>query len=81
MARMTITLSDDLHRALKETAARRGITLGEIIESSLRAYGVKTEESAAELVARARSRSGLDEAEALDLAVRETRSHRRSRTR
>lgn len=46
MARLTISLPDDLHRALKETAARE--------------------------------RSGLDEDEALELAVAETRAARAS---
>lgn len=71
MARVTITLPDALHRALKETAVRRGTTLGEVVRESLLFYGIKTPEEVAELVSRARSQSGLSEEEALALANRE----------
>jgi hypothetical protein len=77
MARLTITLSPERHRALKETAARRGTTIRSLVEESLDAYGIKTSEHAADLVARARKHSGLSEREALKLAVSETRAHRR----
>lgn len=77
MARLTITLPDDLHRALKEAAARRGRTIGDLIAESLELYGVKDQRAVMALVARARKRSGLAEAEALALAVRETRGVRR----
>ena len=76
MARITITLSDDKHRAVKEAAARQGKTIGEIINESLEFYGIKTTKSAAALVAKARQRSGLTEDEALKLAVEETRGER-----
>ncbi|HEX9594163.1 MAG TPA: CopG family transcriptional regulator [bacterium] len=76
MARLTITLSNETHRALKEATARRGETLGQIIEKSLQFYGVKTRESAAQLVARARQASRLGEAEALEVALSETRAAR-----
>lgn len=79
MARVTITLPDALHRALKEAATRRGTTLGDIVSESLVFYGIKTPEEVIELVARARERSGLEETEALALANRETRSVRNSR--
>ena len=76
MARLTITLSDERHRALKETAARRGITIGRLIEESLEFCGVKTTDEAATLVARARPRAQMSEDEAVDLATRETRAVR-----
>jgi len=79
MPRLTITLSPEKHRALKETAVRRGKTIRSLVEESLDAYGIKTVSQAAALVARARSRSGLAEAAAIKLAVRETRAHRRRR--
>jgi hypothetical protein len=79
MPRLTITLSPEKHRALKETAVRRGKTIRSLVEESLDAYGIKTVSQAAALVASARSRSGLTEAEAIKLAVRETRAHRRRR--
>jgi hypothetical protein len=77
MARLTITLSDERHRALREAALKRGKTIGQLIEESLEFYGIKTERSAAELVAKARARASLTEPEALRLAVAETRAARR----
>ena len=77
MARLTVTLTDERHAALKEAAARRRRTIGELIDESLEAYGVKSRESAERLVAEARRRSGLPEGQALRLALRETRAARR----
>jgi len=79
MARLTITLSDARYRALKETAARRGKTIGATIEECLERAGIKTVAGAAELVAQARQRSRASEAAAIALAVRETRAARRRR--
>ena len=79
MPRLTITLSLERHRALKETAVRRGKTIRSLVEESLDAYGVKTQSRAAALDAQARKRSGLTEAEALRLAAEETGAHRRRR--
>lgn len=76
MSRLTITLPDSLHRALKETAARRGQTQAEVIAESLVFYGIKSEEDAIELVERARAAGGLDEREALEIAIEETRAVR-----
>jgi hypothetical protein len=66
-----------MHRALKEEAVRRGLTIGRIIEQSLELAGVKTAEGAEDLVERARNRSRLGEEEALRLAAAETRRVRR----
>ncbi len=77
MARLTITLSDERHRALREAAVKRRKTIGQLIEESLEFYGIKSARSAAELVAKARARAALGEAEALRLAVEETRAARR----
>ena len=74
--RLTISLPDELHRALKEAAARRQRTIGDLIAESLALYGVKDEEAAASLVARARAHAAMDERAALKLAVRETRAVR-----
>jgi hypothetical protein len=79
MARLTITLSPERHRALKETAARRSKTIRSLVEESLDAYGIKTASQATALVTRARQRSAMNEAEATRLAVEETRAHRRRR--
>jgi predicted transcriptional regulator len=77
MARLTITLPDELHRALKEAAARRDRTIGDLVAESLEFYGIKTSEGARDLVAKARARSGLAEREAMALATEETRASRR----
>ena len=77
MPRLTITLSPERHRALKETAVRRGKTIRSLVEESLDAYGVKTISKAASLVHRAREHSRLSEAEALRLAKAETRAQRK----
>lgn len=76
MSRLTITLDDALHQSLKETAARQGRSIGKIIEEGLLLRGIKPVESAREMVARARQRAALDEADALNLAVAETRTQR-----
>jgi hypothetical protein len=76
MSRLTITLDDNLHRAVKETAARQGRSIGQIIEESLKLRGIKPMESARQLVARARSQSRHNEEEAIRLATEETRAHR-----
>lgn len=76
MARLTISLSDERHLALKEAAVRRGKTIGELIEESLDLYGIKTGQEVATLVAKARSHAGLQSDAALDLAVAETRDIR-----
>ena len=78
MARLTGTLSDARCRTLKETAARRGKTIGAIIDECLERAEIKTVASVADLVTRARERSGLNEPAAVALAVKETRAaHRR----
>ena len=79
MARLTITLPEGVHRALKEAAARRRRTIGDLIEESLALYGVKDDEAVSALVARARTHAAMDEREALKLAVKETRAARRAR--
>lgn len=77
MARLTIRLSDERHRALREAALSRRKTIGQLIEESLEFYGVKTVRSAGQIVAKARARAALSETEALRIAVAETRAARR----
>jgi len=79
MPRLTITLSEERQRAVKEAAARRGITITALIDESLERAGVRTSESAAQIVARARAKARLNDAEALDLALRETGAERATR--
>lgn len=77
MSRLTITLSDERYRALKEAAARRDKTIGQLIDESLEFYGIKSREDARELVRRARAHAGLGETEALAVALAEVESARR----
>jgi predicted transcriptional regulator len=77
MSRLTITLDDDLHRALKETAARHARSIAAIIEESVRLRGILDQASARALVGQARKRAQLDPNKALQLAVEETRSARK----
>ncbi|WP_447970654.1 CopG family transcriptional regulator [Nitrospira sp. M1] len=77
MARLTISLSDERHMALKEAAARRGKTIGELIDESLEWCGIKTTRTAEALVAKARSQARLKAKPAMDLAISETRLSRR----
>ena len=76
MSRLTITLDDNLHVALKETAARQGRSIAAIIEESLRLRGIRGRESAQSLVAKARRQAGLDPDEAMTIAVAETKAAR-----
>jgi len=76
MPRLTISLTDRTHRALKEAAARQGRSMGSLIEESLELRGILPTDSAQEIVARARSSAGLNDEEAMAIAVRETRLHR-----
>ena len=77
MSRQTITLSDEVWIALKETSIKRKKPVGQIIEKSLRAYGIKTRANALELLRMAQKQSNLAEEEALALSIEETRKTRR----
>ena len=79
MARVTINLTDRTHRALKEAAARQRRSMGSIIEESLALRGIQPYDTAKEVVAKARAKSGLDTEEAMTLAVEETRRFREGR--
>ena len=77
MGRLTITLDDSIHQALREAAARQGRSIGKIIEEGLVLRGIKPIESARQLVARARGNAALNDDEAMKLAVKETRAARK----
>lgn len=77
MTRLTITLSEPRHRALKETAAVRGKTIGQLIDESLDFYGIKSLDDAAELVRRARTTNVLSQQQAMDTALEEVQMARR----
>jgi predicted transcriptional regulator len=76
MSRLTITLDDQLHQALKEAAARQHRSIASIIEESLVYRGIRTRSEARNLVASARKRAALSEEDAMALALEETRSER-----
>ncbi|MFP4168546.1 MAG: ribbon-helix-helix protein, CopG family [Desulfonatronovibrionaceae bacterium] len=73
---MTINLDDELQRALKETAVRQGQSVSKIIEESLRLRGIKSTETARQIVARVRQQAGLNEEEALKMGIEETQAYR-----
>ena len=79
MPRLTISLTDRTHRALKAAAARQGRSMGALIEESLELQGILSSDTARDIVERARSSAGLSDREAMAIAVRETRRHRAGR--
>ncbi len=79
MPRMTITLSQARQRALKEAAARRGVSITALIDESLELAGIGIEESAEDILERARVNSGLSEEEAMALALEVTAAVRAER--
>ena len=76
MGRLTITLASDVHRALKEAAARQNRSMASIIEESLRLWGIQRYDTVRQIVAKARTQSGLGSGEAMTLALEETRRFR-----
>lgn len=77
MVRLTINLSEERQRALKQAAAERGKTMGQLVEESLEFYGIKSRQEAAALIERARENAGLDDAKALELGLEATRAVRK----
>jgi len=75
---MTISLQEQRHQALKETAARTGKTMTQIIDEALAGYGLKSAASALDLVNMARRNSNLSEDEAMAFALAEVKEYRRS---
>jgi hypothetical protein len=69
MPRMTITLSQERQQALKEAAARRGMTITAIIDESLELAGVVPRRNAWDILAKARQNSNMDPDEAMALAL------------
>ena len=79
MSRLTITLPDERYRALKEAAAQRGRTIGQLIDESLEFYGIKSRDEAKEIVRRARASADLTEEEAMSVALEEVERVRAGR--
>jgi len=73
MSRLTVTLSDERYRALKEAAAQRGRTIGQLIDESLEFYGIKSRDDAREIVRRARAYADLPEDKAMSIALDEVK--------
>jgi predicted DNA-binding ribbon-helix-helix protein len=69
MSRLTITLDEARYRALKEAAAQRNKTIGQLIDESLDFFGIKSQAQAQALVNRARARSDLTDEQALAIAM------------
>jgi len=78
MSRLTISISDEMYRALKEAAVRQGRSIGSIIEEGLHLRGIKPIEDARSLVKVARANAALTDTEALDISTEETRLQRSS---
>jgi predicted DNA-binding ribbon-helix-helix protein len=79
MSRLTITLSEPRYRALKEAAAQRDKTIGQLIDESLDFYGIKSREQAKDLVRRARAGSGVSDEQAMALALDAQHATRQAR--
>ena len=77
MNRLTITLSEERYRALKQAAAQRDKTIGQLIDESLDFYGIKSRDGARELVRRARVHAKLTEAQACAFAAEQVAVVRR----
>ncbi len=71
MSRLTITLDDGLHRALREAAARQGRSIRSIIEEGLILRGIQPMEDARALVKKARDAADLSESDAMKIALSE----------
>jgi len=69
-----VKLSDARYKALKEAAAKRGKTIGQLIDESLEFYGIKSHDEALELVRRSRANSQLTESEAMSIAQSEVKA-------
>ena len=76
MPRFTISLSDRIYRALKESASQQSRSMGSIIEESLERRGIGLHDTARGMVAKARARSGMSADDAMTLAIEETRRFR-----
>lgn len=78
MPRLTITLTEERYQALKEAATKRRKSLIAVIDESLDFYGIKSQQTALELVAQARRRAALSEEDALALALQEVSAVRKA---
>ena len=77
MSRLTISLSDEMHQALKESSARTGRTIGSLIEEGLHLRGIRPMNATKNLVKKARSNSAVNEDDALKIALDEVNQSRK----
>ena len=77
MSRLTISLSDEMHQALKESSARTGRTIGSLIEEGLHLRGIRPMNTTKNLVKKARSNSAVNEDDALRIALDEVNQSRK----
>lgn len=77
--RLTITLPDDLYKAVKIESASTDQTIGEILANALRAVGFKSAADVEAILASARSHANLTEEEALAVGVAATHAVRAER--
>ena len=77
MSRLTINLSDEIHQALKETSARTGRTIGNLIEEGLRLRGIRPMNTSKNQVKKARCNSAINEDDALRIALDEVKQSRK----
>jgi hypothetical protein len=77
MSKLTIEVPEERRRALKAAAARRGLTIAQLIDESLRLNGVRMEAEVEGLLNRLRANATLSDADALAFGVRVTREARR----
>lgn len=79
MTCMTIALPNERIRGVRDVAARTGRSVAQVVDDVLAAYGVPPGpplERVLEILESAGRNAGLDEDEAMALAVAETRAHR-----
>lgn len=82
--RLTISLPDDLYRAVKIESATTDQTIGEILANALRAVGFKSADDISAILDRANANANLSEEEALAIGLavtREVRAERAARQR
>ncbi len=75
MTTVTIELSEQTGRLLAEQAKCRGISVATLVAERLERMAVE-EETALEILARARANANMEDDEAMAFAVEEVRRHR-----
>ena len=79
VSRPTSSSSDRARRTQKDTVSQPNRAMGAIVGGSVEPRGSRALDAVEEIVARARANSGLSVADAMALAVEETKRHREGR--